>query len=93
MERVRIMEEEIANDFADLLDSGERIAEYFGKPYRQTMYLLETGKLPAWKIGHKWHSTRTKLRRRLMGDDSDGAANDHPQHTRSARNHPRDTLQ
>jgi hypothetical protein len=65
----RVMEE-VKDDFADLLDSGEKIAAYLGKPYRQTMYMLETRQLPAWKIGHKWHSTRTKLRRRIMGDES-----------------------
>ena len=45
------------------------IAAYIGKTERQTFYLLSTGRLPGWKIGAVWHSTKPKLRARLLGDD------------------------
>ena len=57
------------DDFADLLRGAQAIADYIQRPYRQTVYLLETKQLPAWKIAKQWHSTKSKLRARLLGDD------------------------
>ena len=56
------------DDFADLLRGAQAIADYIKRPYRQTVYLPETQQLPAWKIGAQWHSTKPKLRARLLGD-------------------------
>jgi hypothetical protein len=57
------------DDFADSLRGAQRIADYIGRPYRQTVYLLSNGQLPGWKIGQEWHSTKAKLRARLLGED------------------------
>ena len=46
------------DDFADLLVGAQRIADYIGRSYRQTVYLLETKQLPGWKIAQQWHSTK-----------------------------------
>jgi hypothetical protein len=43
------------DDFADLLRGGQAIADYIQRSYRQTVYLLETKQLPAWKIAGEWH--------------------------------------
>jgi hypothetical protein len=64
------------DDFVDLLRGAQRIADYIGRPYRQTVYLLETQQLPAWKIGQQWHSTKAKLRARLLGEDGGGDSDD-----------------
>ena len=60
------------DDFADLLRCAQAIADYIKRSYRQTVHLIETKQLPAWKIGGAWHSTKPKLRAKLLGDD--GAA-------------------
>ncbi len=57
------------DDFADLLRGAQAIADYLGQPYRKTVYQLESKQLPAWKIGQQWHSTKPKLRSRLLGED------------------------
>ena len=56
------------DDFSELLRGAKAIADYIGRPYRQTVYLLETKQLPAWKIAHQWHSTKPKIRARMLGD-------------------------
>jgi excisionase family DNA binding protein len=38
----------------DLLDGVPAIAAYLGLSERRTYYLLESGQLPAFKIGSKW---------------------------------------
>jgi hypothetical protein len=38
------------------------IAKEIGRTPRQTFHLLETGQLPAKKIGGRWCSTRSALR-------------------------------
>ena len=55
------------DDFADLLWGAQAIADYIGKNYRQTVYLLSTKRLPAQKIGATWVACRSKLRARLLG--------------------------
>ena len=57
------------DDFADLLVGAQAIADYIKRSYRQTCYLLETRQLPAWKIAGQWHSTKAKLRARILGED------------------------
>jgi hypothetical protein len=56
------------DEFADLLWGAQAIADYIGKNYRQTVYLLSTKKLPAQKIGSTWIACRSKIRARLLGD-------------------------
>ena len=64
-----------SDEFADLLWGAQAIADYIGKNYRQTVYLLSTNKLPAQKIGAMWIGNRAKLRARLLGDTaSNGGA-------------------
>ena len=67
------MHSQPSDDFADLLRGAQAIADYINRPYRQTVYLLETKQLPGWKLGQQWHSTKPKLRARLLGEDG-GAA-------------------
>lgn len=58
------------DDFhSDLLKGGEKIAAYVREPYRKTVYMLERGHLPGWKVGHTWHSTKSRLRARMLGED------------------------
>ena len=59
------------DDFSDLLWGAQAIADYIGKSYRQTVYLLSTKKLPAQKLGSTWIGNRAKLRARLLGEASD----------------------
>jgi hypothetical protein len=61
------------DDFADLIEGGQAIADYIGKGYRQTVYMLEKGYLPGHKVGAVWHARRSKIRARRLGDDG-GAA-------------------
>jgi hypothetical protein len=56
------------DEFADLLWGAQAIADYIGRNYRQTVYLLSTNKLPAQKIGAMWIGNRAKLRARLLGE-------------------------
>jgi hypothetical protein len=49
----------------DILWGAKAIAEEIKRTERQTSYLLETGRLPGKKIGGRWTSTRTALRRRF----------------------------
>ena len=59
------------DEFADLLWGAQAIADYIGKNYRQTVYLLSTKKLPAQKLGATWIGNRAKLRACLLGEASD----------------------
>lgn len=43
----------------DLLESAAEIAKFIGKTERQTQWLLEKGRIPAWKLGGKWHMRRS----------------------------------
>ena len=56
------------NEFADLLWGAQAIADFIGKNYRQTVYLLSTKRLPAQKIGAMWIGRRSKIRARLLGE-------------------------
>jgi hypothetical protein len=47
----------------DLIWEVNPIAKEIGRTPRQTFHMLETGKLPAKKIGGRWCSTRSALRR------------------------------
>jgi hypothetical protein len=43
----------------DTLEGAAAIAAFLGKSQRQTEYLLETRRLPAFKLGGKWHMRRS----------------------------------
>lgn len=50
------------NDQAlDLVWEVSRIASVIGRTERQTFRLLETGQLPARKVGGRWCASRSKL--------------------------------
>ena len=49
----------------DLLWGVAEIAEEIRRTPRQASHLLERGLLPATKIGRRWCSTRTALRKRF----------------------------
>jgi hypothetical protein len=61
------------DDFADLLWGAQAIADYIGKSYRKTVYLLAAGRSPAHKIGSTWVGCRSKVSARLLGDNNDKA--------------------
>ena len=51
------------DDELDVLRGAERIGAYLGLTARQAFHLLETGKLPAKKLGNRWVTTKKQLRR------------------------------
>ena len=46
---------------ADTLRGTKAIAEFIGESMRRTIYLLETLRLPAGKLGANWIASRTRL--------------------------------
>ena len=58
------------DDFSDLLEGAQSIADYTGKNYRQAVYLLSTKQLPGYKIGSVWYGRKSKIRARLLGEDA-----------------------
>jgi hypothetical protein len=46
----------------DLLWGNRAISNEINRTARQTFYLLETGQIPARKIGGRWCASRTTLR-------------------------------
>ena len=49
------------------------IAAEIQRPVRKTYHMLESGQIPAEKVGERWVAERGRLRRHLTGQDS-GAA-------------------
>jgi hypothetical protein len=49
----------------DILEGAAAIAAYTGKTIRQANYLLETGQLPAFKIGRNWHMRRSTFQQHI----------------------------
>jgi hypothetical protein len=47
----------------DALWGAEAIGNFLNLNTRQVFHLLHTGKLPAIKVGDKWVSTKTQLRK------------------------------
>jgi hypothetical protein len=43
----------------DTMEGAREIARFMGKTLRQTNYLLEIGKLPAFKLGGHWHMRKS----------------------------------
>lgn len=52
----------------DKLKGVKAIADFIDENERRVFYMLETGQLPAFKIGKIWHSTKTKLRALYAGE-------------------------
>jgi hypothetical protein len=50
---------------SDILEGAAAIAAHTGKTLRQAHYLLETGQLPAFKIGKVWHMRRSTFQRHI----------------------------
>lgn len=50
---------------ADLLNGVADFAAFTGYPERKTSYLLETGQLPAGKLGRLWIGSKKKVRAHL----------------------------
>lgn len=49
------------SDQINLIWGGENIAKIIGRTKRITFHLLETGQLPAKKVGGRWVAERNKL--------------------------------
>jgi hypothetical protein len=50
----------------DLLNGAGAIAAFLNQTARRTYHLLETGKLPAFKLGdRKWQARKSTLRRHI----------------------------
>jgi excisionase family DNA binding protein len=47
----------------DLLQGVAQIADYIGRPARNTYYLAEKGLIPAFKFGGKWCARKSSLNR------------------------------
>ena len=47
----------------DTLEGAVPIAKFIGKPVRRTQYLLETKRLPAFKLGGKWQMRKSTYRK------------------------------
>ena len=58
---------------SDLRWGTEAIAEEVGLPERVAYHLLRTGVLPGQKIGGKWCSSRSALRKHFAGVLGEGA--------------------
>ncbi len=52
----------------DLVWGVKAISETIGLTERQTLYLLETGRLPAKKVGRRWYSSISSLRKHFTID-------------------------
>ena len=49
----------------DILDGAKAFADFTGFPLRRVFHLLETGQLPAGKLGHRWTGSKRAVRNRL----------------------------
>jgi len=54
------------NDLADdFLKGAGKIAEHIGEKPRATYHLLETQKIPAFKMGKIWYARKSTLRKHI----------------------------
>ncbi|MBZ9695509.1 DNA-binding protein [Mesorhizobium sp. CO1-1-9] len=58
------------NPSIDLVWGAEAIATVIKAKPRQTFHLLETGQIPAKKVGGRWVAERGKLIRFFMDDEA-----------------------
>ena len=59
---------EKAPDLDEPIWGAKGMSEVIKRSERQTFHLLQTGKLPARKIGDRYVSTRRKLLTAILGD-------------------------
>ena len=52
----------------DILWGATQIADYLGCGKRKVFHLLETGRLPARKVGKVWTTTRSQLKKFFDGE-------------------------
>ena len=52
----------------EILKGCKEIANFINESERTTFYMLEKGQLPATKIGRKWRTTKTRIRKHLDGE-------------------------
>jgi hypothetical protein len=57
-----------STDDDDIVWEVAEIAKEIKRTARQTYHLLNTGQLPARKVGGRWVGSRKKLRAYLVGD-------------------------
>lgn len=60
--------DDVSEPDLDLVWGGRDIAKEINRNQRQTFYLLETGAIPARKVGKIWVADRRELRRRFLGE-------------------------
>lgn len=58
----------IAPATEDIVWEVAEIAKVVGRSERQTFHLLNTGALPARKVGGRWVASRRKLLETVLGD-------------------------
>jgi hypothetical protein len=58
-------------DKLEVIWGAAKIGEEIGLSRRQTQHLIDTGQLPATKVGWRWASTRSQLRERFLSDRED----------------------
>ncbi|CAA0096921.1 Uncharacterised protein [Starkeya nomas] len=56
------------NSTADLVWGVKEIAKLLGRTERQTFHMLNSGHLPANKIGERWVASRKKLLAAVLGE-------------------------
>jgi hypothetical protein len=59
---------------SDVIWGADEIGRVIGRTARQTFHLLETGCLPARKLGGRWCASRRKILAAVVGDDSPESA-------------------
>lgn len=52
----------------DLIWGAEEIAKAIGRSTRSTFHMLDTGELPARKVGGRWVAERSQLLRFFLGE-------------------------
>jgi hypothetical protein len=60
----------IESEAPDLVWGCAAIAAVIHRNQRQTFYLLESGRLPARKVGRLWAASRKKLLAAITGDQA-----------------------
>jgi hypothetical protein len=65
-----------ATEVSDLVWGARDIARVLGRSERSTFHLLESGHLPARRVGGRWCASRRKLLEALIGDDGTGVGDD-----------------
>lgn len=58
----------LAPSTEDIVWEVANIAKIIGRSERQTFYLLQSGQLPARKVGGRWVASRRNLLEAVLGD-------------------------